>query len=55
MKVGDLVKGIGYAYYGYGCGIITDIRFGSIAVYWPKEKCWSYTSEKDIKVVSESR
>ena len=55
MQLGDLVKGIGFAYYRYGYGIVTDIRYGSIAVFWPKHKSWSYVSRKDIKVINESR
>ena len=54
MKVSDLVKGIGFAHYRYGYGIVTNIRYGSIAVFWPKQKSWSYVSSKDIKVINES-
>ena len=51
MKAGDLVKGKGWEYHYYGYGIIMDVRYGSIAVYWPSKKHWSYVSNSALKVI----
>ena len=55
MKKGDLVKGNSWEYHYYGYGIIMDVRYGSISVYWPSKKLWSYVKHDSLKVINESR
>ena len=55
MKKGDLVKGKTFDLLSYGYGMIMDVKCGSIAVLWPKEKIWSYVSYDHLELVNESR
>ena len=55
MNVGDLVKGKGWEWHYYGHGLILDIRYGSIAVFWPSKKITTYMKHNSLELINEAR
>lgn len=52
MKKGDLVKGVNWMLTDYGVGIIlASDGLGSLKVYWPLEKIWCITIEKNVEKI----
>ena len=52
MKKGDLVKGVNWMLNDYGFGIVlASDSLGSLKVYWPSQKFWCLTIEKNVEKI----